>query len=211
MDREAVWDVVVDERLALLDHLRELTPEEWDHPSLCAGWRVRDVAAHVISAPQLGWRATARTMTGVWRGYNGMIFHDGVRRGSVPVAEILAQYDAHARLRRGPATVTHIEPLIDILVHTQDILRPLGRSHVPPADAAAVAADRSRLLAPLVGSMRLVRHTTMRATDTDWERGRGPLVEGPVLELLMLCAGREGERAVLSGEGLDSVVGPPAA
>ena len=65
MDRESVWDVVVAERFALRDLLRELDAEEWDHPSVCEGWRVRDVAAHVISAPQLRWKETLRAMRGI--------------------------------------------------------------------------------------------------------------------------------------------------
>lgn len=208
MDREAVWDVVVAERRAVLEHLRLLSPEEWEHPSLCEGWRVRDVAAHLISSPQMRWAATARAMAGVWRGYNGAILRDGRRRGAAPVAEILGQYERWGPVRRGPLTTTHVEPLLDVLVHTQDVLRPLGRVHVPPADAAVVAADRCRLLAPLLGSTRAVRGVRMRATDTDWERGSGPLVEGPALELLMLCAGRPAEVSLLAGEGVGTVATP---
>ena len=208
MRRERVWDVVVHERLALLAQLRDLSPEEWDHPSLCAGWRVRDVAAHVISAPQLTWGPTLRAMRGVWRGYNRMILLDGQRRGAAPVADILEQYERWAEVRRGPATVTHVEPLVDVLVHSQDILRPLGRSHQPPRDAAAVAADRCRLLAPLSGSTALVRGTRMRATDVDWERGRrGPWIEGPMVELLMACAGRTPDVDLLSGDGVAVAAG----
>lgn len=207
MDRESVWDVVVAERFALRDLLRELDAEEWDHPSVCEGWRVRDVAAHVISAPQLRWRETLRAMRGIGHGYNGMILRDGQRRGAAPVAEILEQFDTWAGVRRGPVTVTHVEPLVDVIVHTQDIVRPLGRVHEPPADAAAVAADRCRLLAPLSGSTRVVRHTRMRATDVAWERGRGPLVEGPILELLMLCSGREPDATVLAGDGATQLAG----
>jgi uncharacterized protein (TIGR03083 family) len=202
VDRESVWDVVVAERRALLGHLRELDAAEWDHPSLCEGWRVRDVAAHLIASPQLRWAATLRAMGGLWRGYNGMILHDGLRRGRAPVAEILEQYDTWAGVRRGPVTVTHVEPLVDVLVHTQDILRPLGRVHEPPAEAATVAADRCRLLAPLMGSARTVRRTRMRATDVAWARGRGPLVEGPAVELLMLCAGRQPDVSRLTRDGV---------
>lgn len=203
MDREQVWDLIVQERLALLEHLRELDRAEWDHPSLCDGWRVRDVAAHVIAAPQLTWGPTLRALTGVWRGYNRMTLLDGQRRGSVPVETILEQYERWADVRRGPAIVTYLEPLVDVLVHTQDILRPLGRSHEPPPDAAAVAADRARHLAMLLGSAALVRTVRMRATDVDWERGRrGPLVSGPMLELLMLCAGRSARTELLHGEGV---------
>jgi len=38
-----------DERAEMADFLASLRPEQWDRPSLCAGWRIRDVAAHVVS------------------------------------------------------------------------------------------------------------------------------------------------------------------
>ena len=210
MEREAVWDEVVEQRTALLSHLRELAEEEWDKPSLCAAWRVRDVAAHVIAAPQMGWGATLQVLPRMWRGYNAAILRDGRRRGQVPVPEILGQYDRWAAVRRGPVTVTHVEPLVDVLVHTQDILRPLGRVHRPPPIAAAVAADRVRLMSPLFGTTGTVRRLRMRATDTHWERGRGPLVEGPAEELLMLCAGRRPDTSLLAGDGVDTVLGTRA-
>lgn len=198
MDREAAFDIIVSQRLALRDHLADLTDEEWETPSLCAGWRVRDVAAHVISSPQLTWGPCLRAVGGMWRGYNGAVLRDGRRRGTAPVAEILAQYDTWAEVRRGPAVVTSVEPLVDVLVHTQDILRPLGRRHPMPPGAAAVAADRARLMAPLFGATRTLRSIRMRATDVDWERGRGPVVEGPMSELLMMCTGRRPDPALVS-------------
>lgn len=190
MERDEVWQHTIAQRLALRDVLRGLTPEEWDHPSLCEGWRVRDVAAHVISGPQLGLVNTVRTMGGVWRGYNGMILHDGQRRGSVPVADILAQYDEWAEVPKGPLTVTHVEPLIDAIVHTQDIARPLGRTVEAPPEAAAVAADRVRILAHLFGTRHLFSEHRLVATDTDWVRGTGRELRAPMTELLMMCTGR---------------------
>lgn len=192
MDRERLWDVIVAERQALAAHLRTLSEEEWATPSLCAGWTVKDVAAHVISAPQLTWRETAKVLPQMLRhGYDGAIARDGRRRGAVPTEQLLADYERWAPVRRGPATVTSVEPLIDVLVHTQDILRPLGQRHEMPVEAAVVAADRARLLAPMLGAGK-VRRSRLVATDTDWARGprRGPVVEGPVAELLMLLSGR---------------------
>ncbi len=187
MDRDTIWDRTVAERQALASILRTLTPEQWEHPSLCPGWRVRDVAAHVISAPQLDWGATLRVLPGLWRGYHGMILRDGRRRGQASIDSILADYERYASVRRGPATVTEVEPLVDVLAHTQDIVRPLGIEHPMPADAAAVAADRARLLR-MAG--RRTRGVRMVATDIDWQRGRGDRIEGPMAELLMLCTGR---------------------
>jgi uncharacterized protein (TIGR03083 family) len=190
MERREVWRHTVDQRVALEEVLRDLCPEEWDHDSMCAGWRVRDVAAHLISGPQMRVANTARAMGGAWRGYNGMILLDGRRRGGAPVADILAQYERWARVPRGPITVTHVEPLIDAIVHTQDVARPLGRTVPVPPEAAAVAADRVRALAFLFGTRRFLSGVRMVATDTDWVRGRGPEVRAPMLDLLLLCAGR---------------------
>ena len=52
MDEERSWELIAAERRALADLLDGLTPEQWEAPSLCAGWRVRDVAAHVALTPQ---------------------------------------------------------------------------------------------------------------------------------------------------------------
>jgi uncharacterized protein (TIGR03083 family) len=203
MEREQVWDHTVAARRSLAATLASLTPEEWDHPSLCDGWRVRDVAAHVIMGPQLTWRRSAGLLPHLWRGYNGMNAHLGRHWGSRPVADILAQYEQYAGLRRGPAMVTYLEPLIDALVHTQDIVRPLGRRSEMPPEAAAVAAERARSLAFLMGpSTRAARRLRLVATDTDWSVGDGPTVAGRAGELLMLATGREPDWTQLTGEGV---------
>ena len=54
MDAETSWQVIAEQRRDLADLLEGLTAEQWQAPSLCAGWRVRDVAAHVALAPQAG-------------------------------------------------------------------------------------------------------------------------------------------------------------
>jgi len=205
MELDRIWDHTIAARRSLADTLADLSPEEWDHPSLCDEWRVRDVAAHVVMGPQLTWRRSLRLLPHLWRGYNGMNAHLGRLWGSRPVAEILAQYEQYAGLRRGPAMVSDVEPLIDILVHTQDIVRPLGRSAAMPPDAAAVAGRRAWKLARLMGgSARAARRYRMVATDSDWVAGPddGPMVEGPTSELLMLITGREPDWAQLRGDGV---------
>lgn len=52
MDRELSWQVIERERLSLAELLETLTDEEWEQPSLCQGWRIRDVAAHVALVPR---------------------------------------------------------------------------------------------------------------------------------------------------------------
>lgn len=197
MDRRAIWDHTVAQRQALAGILRTLTPEQWEHPSLCDGWRVQDVAAHVISSPQASWRVTLGMLPDMRHGYDEMIFRDGIRRGQAGREAILDQFTEYAVVRRSPAITTWVEPLLDSLVHTQDIVRPLGIEHHMVPQAAAVAASRARLLRMTPRRLRSVR---LVATDVDWERGQGPVIEGPMEELLMLSTGRQAAIDRLAGE-----------
>lgn len=203
MDHDEIWRHVHAERAALADNLSRLSPEQWDHDSLCTGWTVKDVAAHVISTPQLGvGQVLAMVGRNLGRGYNAMIYRETKRISARESPEsILADFATYADSRHHVFTTTSVEPLVDALVHHQDITRPLGINREAAPDAAAVAADRCRLLSPFMGSRRLVRSVRMVATDIDWARGSGPTIEAPMQELLMLCAGRSPDRTLLSGEG----------
>jgi uncharacterized protein (TIGR03083 family) len=203
MDRDTIWRHIHEQRRALAGILADLSPHEWEHPSLCTGWRVRDVAAHVIATPQLGWRSVPGMVVRGRGGYNRIIDVDTRRRGTATPAQILEQFATYGESRHLAPLTTPLEPLIDVLVHTQDVVRPLGRSHEPPPEASAAAADRCRGRDSLVlGSRRVIRSVRMVATDVDWDRGKGPVVEGPVLELLMMCAGRQPDLGRLEGEGV---------
>lgn len=204
MDRATTWLHIHAERRALAATLADLPTESWDHPSLCAGWTVKDVAAHVIANPQIGWaQLPGMVARNLGRGYNAMIDREVRRLGSTETREsILADFEAYAHSTSHVPTTTTIEPLLDSLVHHQDIVRPLGIEHHMDPEAAVVAADRCRLLSPLLGSGRVLRRVRLVATDIDWTRGRGPELTGPAEELLMVCAGRVGAARDLGGDGV---------
>jgi uncharacterized protein (TIGR03083 family) len=207
MDTDLVWRHIHRERRELARALATFDESEWAAESLCPGWTAKDVAAHVISTPQIGWRQLPG-MAGrnLGRGYNQMIFREVKRisAGQTPQT-ILDDFVAYAASRHHVPTTTVVEPMVDVLVHTQDILRPLGRRHEMPPDAAAVAADRCRALAFLMGSRRVIKSVRMVATDYDWARGKGPTVQAPMQELLMLCAGRSPDPDLVTGDGLEAL------
>jgi uncharacterized protein (TIGR03083 family) len=209
MDRETVWAHIHTERRALAATLTELSPEQWSADSLCAGWSVKEVAAHVISHPQIGW-AQMPAMVGrnLGRSYNAMLFREVKRLGVRETREsILADFATYDGSTRKVPTTTVLEPLIDCLVHHQDIVRPLGRHRDMHPEAAAVAADRARTLAFLSGTRKLVKSSRMVATDVDWVRGSGPTITGPMQELLMVCMGRARVAVGLEGDGVKMLVG----
>lgn len=207
MDKPELWRHIHTERAALAEHLAELTPAEWDHESLCPGWTVKDVAAHIISNPQIGWAETAALFArNVGRSYNATIFRETRRWSAVRTpADVLAEFETYAGSTRHVPLTTTVEPLLDVLVHSQDVLRPLGRRHDMPPDAAVVAADRARLHSRFMG-WRAARRLRLVATDIEWVRGKGPTVEGPMQELLMICTGRTPDTSRLAGDGRDLIV-----
>jgi uncharacterized protein (TIGR03083 family) len=195
MDKDTVWAHIHAERRALAGHLATLDADQWEHDSLCAGWTVRDVAAHLISTPQTGWREIVRMTPLFLKGYNRAIYEITKELGKASPESILEQYDRFDGSRHHVPVTTHVEPLIDALVHTQDVLRPLGIDHEMPVEAAAFAADRAYRGAVFFGTAGRLRPLRLVATDTGWVRGRGDrVVEAPMQELLMFVTGRAAAR-----------------
>lgn len=213
LDVDPVWAAIDRERSRLADLLDDLDDAGWDVPSLCAGWRVREVAAHLALA-HTGVRQALREAIRARGGFDRMIRDSALRHAAVtPPDQLVAQIRAMVGSRRHAPGITHLEPLIDVLVHGQDIALPLGLAHPVPVDAAAVAATRVWTtpwpLATAFDTRRRMRGLRLVATDTDWSAGEGERVEGPVAALLLLMTGRTAAAAArLSGPGRDRL--PPA-
>ncbi|WP_315093847.1 maleylpyruvate isomerase family mycothiol-dependent enzyme [uncultured Cellulomonas sp.] len=190
MDRDEVWRTIDAERAALASLLMSLDEDEWASPSLCAGWTVRDVAAHVISSPRATPTDVVRAMLRAGGDFDRAIYIEARRRAARPTEQIIEDYHLMAGSRRHPLGTTYVDPLVDVLVHTQDIAVPLGRVHAMPVDAAAAAAALVwRRTFPFRARRRL-RGYRLVATDTAWSAGEGLAVEGPIQAILLLLTGR---------------------
>jgi uncharacterized protein (TIGR03083 family) len=201
VEKAAVWQTIHAERAALADLLETLADDEWEHESLCAGWRVRHVAAHIISSPQASLRSMAVEMLRARGNFNRCIHEQALRAGARPVDQIVADYRRYAGSRRHPPGTVTLDPLLDILVHTQDIVIPLGRVHAMPPAAAAAAANRVWRVPFPFWARRRFRGFRFAATDVPWCAGRGLTVEGPMEALLLLVTGRTAGLHRLTGEG----------
>lgn len=202
MDRDTIWRHVHAERAALAETLASLDPDLWHHDTLCTGWTVHDLAAHVIAHPQIRPRHLPLMIArNLGHGYNTMIYREVKRLGAGESREkILADFARYDGSRRHAPGTTCKEALIDVLVHTQDIVRPLGLRHDMPPDAAAVAGRRALTHSRLMG-WTSARGLELRATDVAWTHGEGPTLTGPMQELLMLVCGRQPDLELLGGDG----------
>ena len=193
------------EREDLLDLLVTLTPEQWRAPSLCEGWTVQDVVAHVLSYEELGPRqVAARFARGlfVFSRVNAVGLREYRSRTPAELVDLLRRHLTPTGLTAGLGGAI---ALTDGLVHHQDIRRPLRLPRTIPAERL-LPALRTALFAPTLLGVLRVRDVRLVATDADWAFGRGPEVRGPAEALLMAVAGRQEVTAELSGPGRERVV-----
>lgn len=203
MDQEQSWTVIAGQRRAVADLLAGITAAEWETPSLCAGWRVRDVAAHLAIAPQPPGPLTMAVEAVRAGGRFHRLNHDiAVRYAQRPTAELVRELREHASSRRLPVVTNYRNALFDNLVHAQDIAVPLGRTLPMPTEAAAAGATRVWTMGWPFWARRRFRGVRLTATDTDWSVGTGPEVSGPIEALLLLLTGRAAALPRLTGAGL---------
>ena len=204
MDTDEVWRTIDQQRAELADLMETFTPEEWETPSLCERWRVREVAAHLTLA-HMSLREGLLPTLRAHGSFDGAIHLTAVRQAELPVEDYPRLLRRMLGSRRTAPFISDLEPLIDVLVHEQDMVVPLGRSREMPRQAAAVAAARSwKLSWPFKVRRRLGRFSLV-ATDHDWSIGSGPAVEGRMQDLLMVVTGRDVVLPDLSGPGADSL------
>lgn len=200
--------MVAAERRSLADLLDGLPADGWETPSLCAGWRVRDVASHLtLGASPLTW--PTRLAWGLRAGgrFHRMNHDVAVAHAARPTALILADLREHSSSRRLPVPLVtnHLTTLLDVVVHGQDIAIPLGlRRDVPTAAAGATAATAWTMGWPFWARRRL-RGVRLQATDFECGFGAGPLIEGPIAAILLLLTGRPAALGSLTGPGVDVV------
>lgn len=209
MDCETSWQVIAEQRLGLADLLDGLSDEDWDAESLCAGWRVRDVAAHIALAPQVP-PAWSMAVEGVRaRGSFHRLNHDlAVRHATGRTGkQTVAELRQHADSRRLPALTNYRNVLFDVLVHGQDIAIPLGRIWPMPVDAARAAVERVWTMGWPFWAKRRLRGVRLTATDSDWTAGDGPDVRGSAGALLLLLTGRTVTMPELTGDGVALLTG----
>ncbi|MDG5806053.1 maleylpyruvate isomerase family mycothiol-dependent enzyme [Streptomyces ossamyceticus] len=209
LDTDELWRVVDRERASSADLLEDLGPEEWETRTRCGDWRVRDVAAHLTLAARFSAGQVVREMLRARGNWNRMIHDSAVREAELPTAEVVTNLRSGTGSRRLAPVTTPREPLLDLLVHGQDIALTVGRLREMPLAAARDSADR-------VWTMRIpprpwpLPRTWLIATDIEWARGSGQEVRGPIAALLLHLTGRPEAALAYAGHAGESWPGAPA-
>jgi uncharacterized protein (TIGR03083 family) len=201
-----IWPVVHAERRALAADLAGLTPDQWTTPSLCGGWSVHDVLAHMVATAK---ETPPAFLVGMLRsGFRISRFTEKriAEERAVGPAATLAAFRAVETATSAPPG-PKLSWLGEALVHAEDIRRPLGIGHAYPVAAVTAVTEFYAGSNVLIGGKNRVAGVTLQATDTDWSHGSGPVVSGPARALMLATTGRTAALDELSGPGVETLRG----
>ena len=199
--RPTLWALAHAERAALAEDLADLDDAQWARPSLCGTWTVEDVVAHLTAAASVGrWRWVA-SVVGARFDFD---LHNERRlaeqRGATP-AETLERFRRVVGSTTAPSGHTAAW-LGEVVVHAQDVRRPLGLLRTPAVEAATEVARFFARRDFTVSSRSAIRGLRLEATDGPFAAGEGLPVSGTTLALTMAMAGRGAYCDDLTGPGV---------
>ncbi|WBC15626.1 maleylpyruvate isomerase family mycothiol-dependent enzyme [Micromonospora sp. WMMA1998] len=204
LSRDELWALAHAERGALAEDLAGLDAAQWAQPSLCGRWTVEQVVAHLTAAASVGRARWAASVLGARFDFDlhndrRLAEHRGADAGET--LERFRRVVGSTTSTFGPTEAW----LGEVVVHAQDIRRPLGLDRTPPVEAvtpvAAFFARRDFTVAGRSG----VDGLRVEATDGPFAAGAGPLVSGTTLALTMAMAGRAAYCDDLTGPGLPTL------
>jgi uncharacterized protein (TIGR03083 family) len=196
------WAMIRSERSALVDALASVPPAAWDTPSLCTGWSVRDVIAHMVATASMTPPRFVAKFAGSGFNLPAMTRKDinqlTARYTDVQLLDRFRQRVDARTAPPGPA----LSWLGETVVHGEDVFRALGGYRDHPVEHVVAVADFYKNSDLLIGSKRRISGVLLEATDTAWRHGSGPGVRGPVTALVMAMTGRKAALGDLSGDGV---------
>lgn len=208
MKSNETWPYIHHERAALSRTLGSLSDEQWASPSWCQGWSVRQTTGHIVAAAEQTPLHFYRELIAAGFRFNVFTAQGVERLADVGPDELVRRLQARTTTTNHPPAPV-MAMLGEIIVHGEDIRRPLGLTHQPPVPAVRAVADSWKGSNLLIGAKRRIAGMRLRATDTEWTHGEGPEVSGPLLSLVLAMTGRKGSHGDLEGDGLSVLAGRP--
>ena len=194
-------------RLLTADFLEGLDDEQWQLPTLCEGWDVRTLAAHLLQPVRVGFGRFFITALRYRGDTDRVVDHVARRLARLEPDVIISELRAHAGDEISPPRVGPMGPFADICIHLRDMARPLGSAVDAPADDWRLVLDylTGPAVAPALVREDVFRGLRLEATDTEWATGQGPRVAGAAEALALAITGRREALRDLTGAGADAL------
>lgn len=202
MRNSDIWPVVHVERRALIQDLRNLTEEQWQTSSLCPGWDVHDVLAHLLDSAKTTRLGFVRRLLAARFDFDrdNAVGVDREKRENP--RDTVDEFEAEQHRTDTPPAALATR-LVEAFVHGEDIRGPLGIKRDYPTEPV-LAALRYQLAtgARMGGGKERAQGFRLVATDAAEAFGSGPEVSGTAIVLLLAVSGRSLGTNELTGVGV---------
>jgi uncharacterized protein (TIGR03083 family) len=185
-DRQA-W--VADTYRGLADLLEPAPEGTWDAPSLCEGWPVRSVVAHVSMPVRMTPEQFGAEMAAARGDFDQLSRTVAARDAGLPIDEHLAALRSPALHGWQPPVGGEAGALSHAVIHSLDVTVALDRPPVAPQAAVVDVLDQLGAADGAVFGLDLTG-VRLEAEDVDWSRGSGEVVRADAGRLVALLAGR---------------------
>jgi uncharacterized protein (TIGR03083 family) len=182
--------LVAAERRELAAVLSGLPDQSWNAPTLCAGWRVREVVAHMTMLYRY---STARFVAELARSggrFDRMADRRARKDGAGSTSELVSSMAESAVSVRVPRGVGYEGALIHDVIHGLDVSVPLGLERAVPQEtlqAVLAGVTKPKSLQHFGAELDGIQ---LRAEDLDWSFGSGTQVSGAAQDLALVLCGR---------------------
>jgi uncharacterized protein (TIGR03083 family) len=195
------------QRLAIVEVLEGLGAEEWETPSLCEGWTVHEVVAHLTMPFKLGVPALVVGLIKARGNFERFSDRYARAQSQVPPSELVSLLHREASNRFTPPGFGPEAPLTDSVIHGYDIAIPTYRSFEVPEGTSNLVLDFlvSKKAERAFTRPGVVTGLRIESSDGTWSYGAGSLVRGPTRSLLLALTGRSSGFTALEGDGVHAL------
>ena len=202
-----LWPLIAEERTSLLGKFESLRDDQWDTPSLCGDWTLRQLLGHLVIAadPPVGrFLGEMVKAGGRFPVAQGRLARAEASRATT---ELVARYRERIGARRTPPGFGPSAPYADVVIHSFDAQIPLGlpserppERYEPPLGLLMTRKALAFFVPPGRPEVRWV------ADDHTWVAGTGAEVHGTMADLMLAASGRSARVEALSGPGQSALV-----
>jgi uncharacterized protein (TIGR03083 family) len=204
-DDQQLQPVVAAAFLSLADLLAGVSERQWDTPSLCAGWHVREVVAHMTMAARY---SEQEFMAGLQRyAFDFTRFSDEIaaRDAGLPPAELVASLRSDVMQHWTPPGGGYHGALNHVVIHGLDATVPLGVSRSCADEAIRIVLDDMTGGGGHANFGIGIDDRAFQSTDLEWSYGSGAALRGMAADLALALCGRVVPAGRLDGEPLTAL------
>ena len=193
---------VAAEFASLADLLAAAPGTQWDTPSMCAGWRVREVIAHLTMAARYSEEEFMTELRRCEFDFTRLSNELASRDASLPTGELVANLRSGVMQHWTPPGGGYHGALNHVVIHGLDVTVSLGVPRCSPDETIRVVLDDLTAGGGHAHFGIVIDGRRLQASDLDWSHGSGPVLRGTAADLALALCGRTLPAGHLDGEPL---------